>query len=70
MEYIVLINALLPLVANLEPLFVQVIKQIKGQSGMTDDDILAHAAATLDSNAQALLAERLRLQAEIDGGVE
>lgn len=66
MEWITLINALLPLAANLEPLFAQLIQQIKAQPGMDDDAILAHAAKTLDEASVALLSERLRLLAEID----
>lgn len=68
MAIIALITALLPLVANLEPLVIALIQQIKSQPGMTDEAILAHAKATSDENTVALLAERLRLQAEIDAG--
>ena len=72
MGLIALITTLLPLVANLEPLVVQLIRQIKAQPGMTDEVILAHARATGDENTVALLAERLRLQSEIDvqGGAQ
>lgn len=61
-----LINALLPLVANLEPLVVSIIAQLRAQPGMTDEQILAHARTTNNENLVALVAERLRLQAEID----
>lgn len=67
MGIIALINALLPLVGNLEPLIVQLIQQIRAQPGMTDEAILAHAKATSDENTVALLAERLRLTTEIGG---
>lgn len=70
MAIIALINALLPLVADLEPLVMQLIQQIKAQPGMTDEQILAHAKATSDQNTVDLLAEKLRLQAEIDGGTK
>ena len=67
MEYVALINALLPLVANLEPLAVGIIHHIqKEQPGQTLDQILDHAQVTLDDDVRALLAEKLRLQGEID----
>lgn len=65
-----LIISLLPLVANLEPLIAQLIAQLRAQPGMTDEQILAHARSTNSENTVALLAERLRLQAKIDGGTE
>jgi hypothetical protein len=66
MGIIALITALLPLVADLTPLLMQLIAQLRAQPGMTDEQILAHAKATGDENAVALVVEQLRLQAEID----
>lgn len=60
-----IINALLPLVGNLAPLVVHLIAEIKGQTGMTSDQILDKASATLDEDSKALLAEQLRLQEKI-----
>lgn len=68
MGLLALITALLPLVSDLEPLVVQLIQQLRAQPGMTDEQILAHAKATGDQNAIDLVAEQLRLQAEIDAG--
>lgn len=62
-----LIMSLLPLITDLEPLLVQLIQQIRSQPGMTDEQILAHARTTSDENTVAILAERLRLLAELDG---
>lgn len=63
-----LINALLPLFSNLEPLLVAVIAELKAQSGLTSEQILDKASATLDETGKALLAEQLRLQDEIKAG--
>jgi len=65
-ETIKLITSLLPLLLDSGPLLLELIRQIREQTGMADTDILAHAKATNDENAVALLRERLRLQAEID----
>lgn len=61
-----LITALLPLAADLTPLLMQLIAQVRQQPGMTDDIILSHARAAGDENTVAIVAERLRLLAEID----
>lgn len=67
MEYVVLINALLPLISNMEPIVSNIIKHIrKEQPGMSDDEILNHASSVLDEEGVAMLKEQLRLQAEID----
>ena len=60
-----LINALLPLVANLAPVIAGVIAQLKEQ-GEDSDSILAHASAVLDLEQVELLREQLRLQEEVD----
>jgi len=62
-----LITALLPLITDLTPLFVQLIAQIRAQPGMTDEAILTHARQTSDENTVALLAEKMRLLDEIGG---
>lgn len=61
-----LITALLPLAANLTPLLMQLLTQVRAQPGMDDDAITAHVKATLGDAAAALMTERLRLLAEIE----
>lgn len=58
--------------AALTPEVIALIATIRAQDGMTDEQILAHATATGNANRQAIVAERLRLLAEIaaQGGAE
>ena len=73
MNFLSLLQSLLPLVQQVAPgsseatllagAAVNIIKLVQSQRGMTTDQILQQAGATLDSNEQALLADLARLQA-------
>ena len=72
MNFLDLIQGLLPLVAQVAPgtsqatmlatAAVNIIKLIQSQSNMTTDQILARAGTTLDENEKMLLADLVRLQ--------
>lgn len=57
---------------NLAPEVIALINAVRQQPGMSDTDILAHAAATNSAAGQAIVTERLRLLDEIaaQGGAE
>lgn len=58
--------------AALTPQVIALIAAIRAQDGLSDEQILAHAKSIGDANTQAIVAERLRLLAEIaaQGGAE
>lgn len=67
MDYITVINGLLPLVSNLAPVVAAIIMHIRTeQPNLTVDEILTHAQLTLDDAQKALIAEQVRLQEEIN----
>ena len=51
------ITSLLPLVTDLEPIVVNLVQTIRAQTGQTEGEIFNAAAAQLDDNQKALLAD-------------
>lgn len=72
MNFLVLIQSLLPLISQVAPGSTQatllataaanILSVVQSQSGMTTDQILQRAATTLDANEQKLLQDLARLQ--------
>lgn len=56
-----LLIALLPLIPNLLPLFIQAINQIKGQTGLTTDQIFAQAGVNIDDTDKIVIDELKRI---------
>ena len=70
MDWLTIITNLLPLVPGtagnqataLAPIALELIQRIKSQTGMTTEEILDRAGATLDENKRMLLEDLERLQ--------
>jgi len=72
LNFLVLIQSLLPLISQVAPGSTQatllataaanILSVVQSQSGMTTDQILQRAATTLDANEQKLLQDLARLQ--------
>ena len=70
MDWLTIITNLLPLVPGqagnqataLAPIALDLIQRIKSQTGMTTEEILDRAGATLDENKRMLLEDLERLQ--------
>ena len=70
MDWLTIITNLLPLVPGaagnqataLAPIALDLIQRIKSQTGMTTEEILDRAGATLDENKKMLLEDLERLQ--------
>jgi hypothetical protein len=56
-----IITALLPLVSNLTPVFIQLISHIKAQGGKSTEEIFNDAGIALDENTKKLLEDLRRL---------
>jgi len=77
LNFLALIASLLPLISQVVPgsseatllatAAINIIKLIQSQSGMTTDQILQHAGATLDENERMLLEDLARLQGPTGG---
>jgi hypothetical protein len=72
LNFLVLIQSLLPLISQVAPNSSQatllataaasILSVVQSQSGMTTDQILQRAATTLDANEQKLLQDLARLR--------
>ena len=70
MDWLTIITNLLPLVPGaagsqataLAPIALELIQRIKSQTGMTTEEILDRAGATLDENKKMLLEDLEKLQ--------
>jgi hypothetical protein len=72
LNFLALIQSLLPLVSVVVPgsseatllatAAANILSVVQSQSGMSTDQILEHASATLDANEQKLLQDLARLQ--------
>lgn len=67
-DYIALLNAALPLITNLAPLFAQAIAAISAQSGKAVDTTIGEIYPQLDANEVKLLADIVKEQNAIAGG--